>query len=49
MVIKKVGKEWGVYHCHGKLKGKLIHKFPTYKKALAQHTAIILSQQKRKR
>jgi hypothetical protein len=48
MVIKKVGKEWGVYHCHGKLKGKLIHKFPIYAAAFKMHQAIEISKKKKR-
>ncbi|MHA1865895.1 MAG: hypothetical protein ACTSWZ_05240 [Candidatus Heimdallarchaeaceae archaeon] len=54
MVVRKItrGKRkgmWGVYHCHGKKKGKLIKAFRTKKKALAMHRAIILSKKRRKK
>lgn len=43
MTIKKVKNGYATVHCHGKDKGKLIHKFKTKKEALAQHRAIMAS------
>lgn len=40
MSVKKVKGGYATVHCHGKKKGKVIHKFKTKKKALAQHRAI---------
>lgn len=42
MTIKKIDG-YATVHCHGKNKGKIIHKFKTKKKALAQHRAIMAS------
>jgi len=47
MAIKKRGNKWVTVHCHGKKKGKVISKFPTKKKAMAQHRAIQASKRKR--
>jgi len=53
MVVKKFKRKgkvyWGVFHCRGKKKGKLIKAFRSKKKALAMHRAIILSKLRRKR
>lgn len=54
MVVRKIthGKnkgKFGVYHCHGKKKGTLIKSFRTKKKARAMHTAIIMSELRRKK
>ena len=51
-MIRKItrGKKkgyWGIYHCHGKNKGKLIRAYPTKQKALQVHRAIILSEIRR--
>lgn len=40
MTVKKSGSGYATVHCHGKKKGKIIHKFKTKKEALAQHRAI---------
>jgi len=40
MSVKKVTGGYATVHCHGKKKGKIIKKFKTKKKALAQHKAI---------
>jgi len=40
MTVAKVKGGYATKHCHGKKKGKIIHKFKTKKKALAQHRAI---------
>lgn len=53
--IVKRGKEFCVLHAHPKKKGSktdkpigsIIHCFPTKKKALAQHKAIIMSKKER--
>jgi hypothetical protein len=45
MTIKKVDG-YATVHCHGKDKGKIIHKFKTKKEALAQHRAIMASKHK---
>ena len=41
MTVKKVNG-YATVHCHGKDKGKIIHKFKTKKEALAQHRAIMV-------
>ena len=43
MTVKKVKGGYATVHCHGKDRGKIIHKFKTKKKALAQHRAIMAS------
>lgn len=40
MAVRKRGKSWVTTHCHGRKKNKIISKFPTKKKAMAQHRAI---------
>ena len=40
MTVKKMGNKYATIHCHGANKGKVIHKFPTKSKAMAQHRAI---------
>lgn len=40
MTIKKVDG-YATVHCHGKDKGKIIHKFRTKRQAMAQHRAIM--------
>ncbi len=40
MSVKKAGGGYATVHCHGKNKGKIIHKFRTKKQAMAQHRAI---------
>ncbi len=45
MTVKKVDG-YATVHCHGKDKGKIIHKFKTKKEALAQHRAIMVSKHK---
>jgi len=54
MTVKKITHGfnkggYGVYHKHGKDKGKLIKAFRTRDKAMAMHRAIILSELKRKK
>jgi len=49
MVVKKVAGGWATVHCHGKDKGKIIHKFPTKKQAMAQHRAIEANKHKNRR
>ncbi len=39
-MIKKVSGGYATVHCHGKNKGKIIHKFATKQEAAAQHRAI---------
>jgi len=41
MTVKHVKGGYATVHCHGKDKGKIIHKFKTKKQALAQHRAIM--------
>ncbi len=43
MTVKAVKGGYATVHCHGKDKGKIIHKFDTKKEALAQHAAIEIS------
>ena len=45
MTVRKVDG-YATVHCHGKDKGKIIHKFKTKKEALAQHRAIMVSKHK---
>ena len=40
MSVQKRGSGYATVHCHGKNKGKVIHKFKTKKEAEAQHRAI---------
>ena len=40
MTVKRRGGGWATVHCHGKDKGKTIHKFKTKAEAMAQHRAI---------
>ena len=47
MTVKKVKGGYATIHCHGKDKGKIIHKFPTKNKALAQHRAIQANKKKK--
>lgn len=47
MTVKAVKGGYATVHCHGKSKGKTIHKFKTKKEALAQHRAIQASKAKR--
>jgi hypothetical protein len=49
MAIKRRGGGWATVHCHGKAKGRTIHKFRTRKAALAQHRAIKASQARRRK
>jgi len=49
MTVKKVNGGYATVHCHGKDKGKIIHKFKTKKEALAQHRAIQASEAKRRK
>jgi hypothetical protein len=42
-------KGTGIYHCHGKKKGKLIKKFKTKKEALRMHRAIMANKSKRRK
>ena len=46
MSVKKVNG-YATVHCHGKKKGKIIHRFKTKKEAMAQHRAIQFSKRKR--
>ena len=43
MTVKRVKGGYATVHCHGKDKGKIIHKFKTKKQAMAQHRAIMAS------
>lgn len=43
MTVAKVKGGYATKHCHGSDKGKVISKFKTKKKALAQHKAIMAS------
>mgnify|MGYP001384007326 FL=1 len=47
MVVKKVKGCYATVHCHGKNKGKIIHKFKTKKEAMAQHRAIEANKKRR--
>lgn len=47
MTVKAVKGGYATVHCHGKKKGKVIHKFKTKKEALAQHAAIEISKHKK--
>jgi len=50
MSIKKLKNgQYAVVHCHGKKKGKIIHKFKTKAEAIAQHQAIEISKKKKKK
>ena len=40
MTVRKKGSSWATVHCHGRKKGKVIKRFKSRKKALAQHRAI---------
>lgn len=40
MSVRKTKGGYATVHCHGKSKGKVIHKFRTKKAAMAQHRAI---------
>jgi len=40
MTVKKSNGGYKTVHCRGKKRGKTIAKFPTKKKAMAQHRAI---------
>jgi len=44
----KSGSGYETVHCHGKDKGKVIAKFPTKAKAMAQHRAIMANKKKGK-
>jgi hypothetical protein len=46
MAVKKVKGGYATVHCHGKNKGKVIHKFKTKKEAMAQHKAIQANKKK---
>ena len=48
MSVKKVKGGTATVHCHGKDKGKVIHKFETKKEAEAQHKVIQASKHKKK-
>lgn len=48
MSVKKVGSQYATVHCHGKDKGKVIAKFPTKAKAMAQHRAIEVNKKPKK-
>ena len=47
MTVKKVKGGYATVHCHGASKGKVIHKFLTKAKAMAQHRAIQSSKHKK--
>ena len=47
MTVKKMGNKYATVHCHGTNKGKVIHKFATKAKAIAQHRAIQASKHKK--
>jgi len=47
MTVKRVKGGYATAHCHGKKKGKVIKKFKTKKKAMAQHKAIQASKRRR--
>ena len=47
MTVKKVKGGYATVHCHGANKGKVIHKFATKAKAVAQHRAIQVSKHKK--
>jgi len=49
MTVKRVKGGYATVHCHGKKKGKIIHRFKTKKKAMAQHRAIMASKSRRKK
>ena len=46
MTVKKTKGGYRTVHCKGKDKGKTISRFPTKKKALAQHRAIQANKKK---
>lgn len=48
MTVKKIGNKYATVHCHGKDKGKIIHKFATKAKAMAQHRVIQASKSHKK-
>ena len=48
MTVKKVKGGYATVHCHGTNKGKVIHKFATKTKAMAQHRAIQASKSHKK-
>lgn len=48
MTVAKVPGGYATKHCHGKDKGKVIHKFKTKKEAEAQHRAIEANKMTRK-
>ena len=47
MTVKKVKGGYSVVHCHGANKGKVIAKFDTKAKAMAQHRAIQASKSRK--
>ena len=47
MTVRKIKGGYGVFHCHGKDKGKIIKKFKTKKEALAQHRAIMANKKRK--
>ena len=47
MSVKKVKGGYATVHCHGKNKGRQIAKFPTKKRAMAQHRAIEANKNRR--
>lgn len=49
MTVAKVKGGYATKHCHGKDKGKIIHKFKTKHEAMAQHRAIEMRKHKRGR
>lgn len=48
MSVKKVKGGYATVHCHGKDKGKVIHKFKTKAEAMAQHRAIEANKKRKK-
>lgn len=49
MSIRKVKGGYATVHCHGRSKGKVISRFRTRKRVLAQHRAIMASKARRRR
>ena len=47
-MIKKVKGGYATVHCHGDEKGRIISKFKTKDKALAQHIAIMMKKDKKR-
>jgi len=49
VTVKKIGNKYATVHCHGANKGKVIHKFATKAKAMAQHRAIQVTKSRRRK